>query len=329
MSKEIFLTIAIPIFNGEKFLRQTLNEVMHQVEAVSEEIEVLISDNASTDGTMKIVEEISVEHPGIKVFKNERNLGADMNFDMAVERATGKFVWLLGDDDMPEPGAVSTILNIIKNGDYAVIFLNWSNWSEDLMVCNKAKAIDISSDVILKDHNEFLRLIKLNSIFVSANVVSREKWRSVECAQFIGTNWIQYAKVLRSCVGNRCYCISRPIVRYRASGQRYDKCSLATLENSLNLLRILDNAEEIGYGHATVDQSRNVVWANLPLELIRMRNKQIIIPSTVFDRITKPIVVGALIQLLLHLPSGFYLAGLGRPTYVVLEWLRDARLETT
>lgn len=95
------LTIGIPTYNGAPHIRETLDSILSQdPNILDSKVEILISDNASTDETELIVREYSSKHPNlIRYSKNEINIGFDRNLDMLFKKANGAYVWLMGDDD--------------------------------------------------------------------------------------------------------------------------------------------------------------------------------------------------------------------------------------
>ena len=74
--KRCKLTIGIPIYNGEKNLREKINSILNQD---FDDFELIISDNGSTDSTKKICGEFITKDKRIKFFSHEKNLGANWN----------------------------------------------------------------------------------------------------------------------------------------------------------------------------------------------------------------------------------------------------------
>ena len=70
------LTIAIPTYNRKDLLERCLNSIIPQMD---KDIEIFISDNASSDGTEEMVRE-KFNYPFIRYRKNEENIGSDRNF---------------------------------------------------------------------------------------------------------------------------------------------------------------------------------------------------------------------------------------------------------
>lgn len=105
----ILLSICIPTYNRAEILSKTLN---HIIQSPNKEIEIIISDNASSDSTITSVKNIN--DPRIKYFRNNKNLGFDFNLLKAIEKANGKFVFLLSDEDYINLEVIDWILNIVR-----------------------------------------------------------------------------------------------------------------------------------------------------------------------------------------------------------------------
>jgi len=90
------ISVGLPVFNGEKFLRKKLNSIINQTHT---NLELIISDNGSTDETQKICEEFMKKDNRIKYFHQEKNLGATKNYNFVLKKATGEyFLWTAVDD---------------------------------------------------------------------------------------------------------------------------------------------------------------------------------------------------------------------------------------
>lgn len=96
--KKPLVTVAIPTYNGEKFIAEAIESVLGQTFT---NFELVVVDNASTDKTAKIV--CSFSDPRIKYFRNKRNIGMIKNWNRAVKLSQGKYLLILGDDDKLKP----------------------------------------------------------------------------------------------------------------------------------------------------------------------------------------------------------------------------------
>lgn len=113
------VSVALPVYNGEPFLRRTLDDLRAQTEA---DWEAVVCDNASTDATADLLTEAAREDPRIRVVRNERNLGALPNANQAIERTTAPYVSLWGHDDRHHPdflGALADALDATPGASLA------------------------------------------------------------------------------------------------------------------------------------------------------------------------------------------------------------------
>jgi glycosyltransferase involved in cell wall biosynthesis len=123
-------SICIPNYNYERYLGRTIQSVLDQQDA---DFEVLISDNSSTDGSLKVAR--SFADPRIQVRVNAMNVGFSANLDRAARMAGGDYLIMLSSDDLILPGALATYEALLAkiSGDQrdAVISSTWNVISSD------------------------------------------------------------------------------------------------------------------------------------------------------------------------------------------------------
>jgi len=88
-------------------LAEALKSILAQRSA---DVEIVISDNASTDNTAAMVAKLQKQYPEISYHRSAQNQGFDLNVLRVVELAKGKYCWFLGDDDRIEPNGVAEVL---------------------------------------------------------------------------------------------------------------------------------------------------------------------------------------------------------------------------
>ncbi len=94
--KSPLVSIGMPLYNEERYLRQTLDSLISQDYA---NFEIIISDNGSVDGTSNICQEYAAKDQRVHYYRNETNIGAAGNFQRVFELAQGDyFVWVAGHD---------------------------------------------------------------------------------------------------------------------------------------------------------------------------------------------------------------------------------------
>ena len=122
----ILLSICIPTFNRFETLSNTLEKLFSNPEFDKNKIEVIVSDNNSTDNTSSLV----FKFPEIKYYKNNQNL-TDRNFTLVLKRGNGKYLKLFNDTLEFKPNALKKMLELIEKHDeksnlffYSNLFLN-------------------------------------------------------------------------------------------------------------------------------------------------------------------------------------------------------------
>ena len=113
-SNRPLLTIAVPTFNRARYLDQFLSVLFGQVRE-EPRIELIVSDNDSPDDTPAVVQRYQDRGLPIRYVRNRENIGPDGNILQSFELATGKYVWVVGDDDVIEPGGIARILYLLTS----------------------------------------------------------------------------------------------------------------------------------------------------------------------------------------------------------------------
>jgi len=112
------VSIGVPVYNGERLLRRTLDSLLAQTYP---HLEIIISDNASTDGTEAIGREFAERDARVRYVRNETNIGAIPNFLRTLDLATSDyFTWTAADDVRP-PEAVAACVRALEASPDAVM----------------------------------------------------------------------------------------------------------------------------------------------------------------------------------------------------------------
>ena len=103
------VTVGVPTYNRKKYLREALDSIVSQD---YNDLEIVISDNHSTDGTEEMVMQYILNNPrvDIKYYRLRKNLGHLPNWENCWARGTGEYMLILSDDDILQPGAISNMV---------------------------------------------------------------------------------------------------------------------------------------------------------------------------------------------------------------------------
>jgi len=111
------VSIGIPTFNRARgFLPACLESALAQTYHA---IEVIVSDNCSTDGTGGLVK--GFKDPRVRYFRHDFNIGANNNFNFCLKQARGAYFLLLQDDDLIDPDFIQECMRAAGNGDFEII----------------------------------------------------------------------------------------------------------------------------------------------------------------------------------------------------------------
>ncbi len=126
------LSICIPTYNRSLLLEQSLKSIIDQISAdkLGNNIEIIISDNNSPDSTEEIVRKYKKKYNQLKYFKNKKNIGI-INTIKVADYATGKYIWFFSDDDWQKPGALKTVIEVIKQNNPDLILVNLDLYSKN------------------------------------------------------------------------------------------------------------------------------------------------------------------------------------------------------
>jgi glycosyltransferase involved in cell wall biosynthesis len=114
------VSILIPVYNREDCIEGTLKSAVDQR---YDNLEIIVVDNRSTDGTLAILQEFAKRHANVRVFQNTENIGPVRNWRKCLENATGEYVKILWSDDLIAPDFVrKTIPLLMENEDVGFVF---------------------------------------------------------------------------------------------------------------------------------------------------------------------------------------------------------------
>jgi len=192
MEKEKLLTIAIPVYNGAKTIENMMDTLLAQYD---ERLDILISDNCSTDNTPEIISKYRKKYSYIRYVRNKVNHGPDFNFLQCMQKAMGKFTWLVSDDDVIIEGAVDKILAFLnKYSKVSLVYLTTVDFRGkyiDLEHCTIHKPI-LQKDICTKNKCEFVRYAGQYWGFMSSFICKTNRFLEIKNPQqYFGTFWLQ------------------------------------------------------------------------------------------------------------------------------------------
>jgi glycosyltransferase involved in cell wall biosynthesis len=169
----IKLSICIPTYNRAIELGDCLLSVRQSIgERYQDQVEVIVSNNASVDGT----EAAALNHLCLfkhgRYFQNKQNIGADKNVYAVAEHAIGDYIWILGDDDKITCDAIDLILQNIQQ-PYSMIVVNCSVFNRDFTKMIAKSQVSINQSAIYTDPNIVLSQLHAQIGLISLVIMNR------------------------------------------------------------------------------------------------------------------------------------------------------------
>ena len=112
------VSVGLPVFNGARYLQQALDSLVGQT---YENIELVICDNASTDGTADICHEYQARDKRIRYYLNEENVGAAENYNRCFRLARGEYFKWAAHDDVCAPELLARCVEVLERDPSVVV----------------------------------------------------------------------------------------------------------------------------------------------------------------------------------------------------------------
>jgi glycosyltransferase involved in cell wall biosynthesis len=103
------VSVCIPVYNGKDYISEAIQSVLAQT---YRDFELVIVDNASTDGTLELIQR--VQDPRLRIERNSSNIGFEGNWNRCLELARGEFVKILPADDLIAPDCLEMQVKVLE-----------------------------------------------------------------------------------------------------------------------------------------------------------------------------------------------------------------------
>jgi glycosyltransferase involved in cell wall biosynthesis len=117
------LSIGLPVYNGERYLADSLDALLGQS---YEDFELIISDNASTDGTADICRRYAMQDSRIRYIRQERNIGAAPNHNFVFREARGELFKWASHDDLYASDLLQCCVDALDENHHVVLAHSWT-----------------------------------------------------------------------------------------------------------------------------------------------------------------------------------------------------------
>ena len=178
------LSILIPIYKTEKYLRRCLDSVLENIkkEQNQNKVEIILVDDGSPDNSGAICDEYFRLWPNSISVYHKENEGAGATRNMLLEKANGEYVWFVDSDDYIEKGSISKILAILDKYEYIeILSMSYRRFSDK---CYQK----------LENEPQYERLVT-GKEYLLKEKVSGYLWNKVYNLRFLRNNNIHFCNI--------------------------------------------------------------------------------------------------------------------------------------
>ncbi|MCM4159202.1 glycosyltransferase family 2 protein [Antarcticibacterium flavum] len=197
------VSVIMPAYNSEAYIAGAIESVLHQT---WDNWELWVIDDASTDPTVKIVEEYAQLYPNIHIIKNPINRGAGAARNKGIKAATGDYIAFLDADDLWMPLKLEEQLKFMQEHDLAMTFSSYILIDEDGKLLQK--------EIKALPHLTYQKLLKSNYVGNLTGIYDVRKVGKVYAPVIRKRqDWALWLEILKKVGSTRA--ITAPLACYR------------------------------------------------------------------------------------------------------------------
>ena len=207
------LTIAIPTYNRSTYLKRLLDSLKIEISGFEDLVDIVVSDNASTDDTSSVLDLYTTLIPCLSIIRHAKNFGMDVNFITCATNSSSQYFWLVGDDDLPRPGSIGAILEILKSEAPDLVYLQSRSIAHSTLKHGLSTFSDVEFHHMSRDG--FAKIVNVWFTYLSGNIVkATEILKDREAlAKYQGSNLAQLSWTFDRLKNGSCFVfVATPLV---------------------------------------------------------------------------------------------------------------------
>ncbi len=221
--RAITLTILIPSFERAYFVRNVLDRFVDSIKSGSfSDVEILVSDNCSSDDTESIVRQYQSVFSFVRYFRqSEHSDSGEENIFRALPQCRGEYVWTFSDDDVPGHDAIGELLPVLRTRDYSFILTNPGCHSvtdcilaTEVVACS-ADMVEIPIDRLIAVAGVVTLGCCFSAVICRRDDYAAVDWRFYRSISPIYSHVFVYLEAFRE---KRCIFLNRGLFSYRVGG---------------------------------------------------------------------------------------------------------------
>jgi abequosyltransferase len=251
------LSVCIPTYNRANYLKECLDSIVCQFgdNNIYDQIEIIISDNASDDDTEELVAEYQKTYKNIRYFRNKENIGGAKNGMVILQLPLGRYAWLVGDDDIVSGNSIKYLISKIKEKEYSVILMNFDQgehynpkikiYSNSLRLRDDKEYVHSEDFFKGKDFKNFSGINFMSALVYNVDLLKENFYKFDE---FLDTVYLQAYIFLILGVNGNILRIAEPLVTWRCGeSRRYDKWQKNERQIQNDFNGFIEYSKRLGY----------------------------------------------------------------------------------
>jgi glycosyltransferase involved in cell wall biosynthesis len=218
------VSIIIPVYNSEKFLKESLESVINQT---YKNIEIICINDGSTDNSLKILEQFSSDI----IIVSQENHGLASAINSGISKMKGKWFKWFSPDDVMYPNTIETLVNEAKNlSDNTIIYSNWDIIDDSGKILREFHESNYND---LSNFDYTIRLLDSQQINVNTTLIPSYIFKKIKIRDLDDPVAIDYDFFLNCALllDAKFHLISKPLIKYRIhSNQLSHKNIVSTLD---------------------------------------------------------------------------------------------------
>lgn len=169
--KEIYISVIVPVYNAEKYLRECIESIVNQNESFSD-FELILVDDGSTDNSLKICHEYEKKHDLTVISQENKGPAAARN--NGLKKAAGKYILFVDSDDYIESNSLKKIVELCENQN-----------EPDIFFVNGCKIYKDGRKVTIETDFDYTKLENCSQKEIFEYLSSRNKFHASPCLKMI------------------------------------------------------------------------------------------------------------------------------------------------
>ena len=253
--QEELVSVIMPTYNASKFLADSIESVLSQTHS---NLELLITDDCSTDGTRDILTQYEKKDPRVKVMYLEKNSGPGITRNKSIERAQGRYIAFCDCDHRWFPEKLEKQIAHMTRKDCALC-------SSSYLICDEndeVTGISISPKLLtLSSMKRDNKIGCLTAIYDIQRLGHKYYMPAIRKRQ----DWALFLNILKDC--QICFCVTEPLAYYRHRQQ-------SVSSNKISLVKYNASVYETVLGYSRVKAYLFFFFQFLPTYFLKVMKRK-------------------------------------------------------